>query len=346
MYQSIGYPTSTGPVSQKVPRPSSRASSSASPMNQALNRRSLLIYLTTLSTVSKGFDLLGAGQKDPPVTSPKHLLSSSLFGHTPLEEILPIAQKLGILSLDVWPKIHGNQREQLSEMGESAFVDLLSRYECKLDCLTQYPLGPFGLADEMRLAQRLRCGTIVTGSGGPKGLKGDELKRSVRDFAEKMKPHLELAHACGVTIAIENHASSLLDSPDSMRWFYDMRPSNRLAIAFAPYHLPQDQELLRQLIRDVLPAIEVFYAWQHGKGCMEAQPKEDQRLQLPGRGSLDFSPLLAELKRGRYTRWTEVFMHPFPRGIPIADDLGEQTILLEEAKNYVDRVWQSASPSH
>ena len=293
-------------------------------------------------TMSQSSSLFAHWQAASVTKAPKHLLSSSLFGYSRLEEILPIAKRLGINSLDLWPKVHGNQREQLAEMGEDQFVELLSSYECTLACLTQYPLGPFGLADEMRLAKRLGCQTIVTGSGGPKGLRGDELKASMREFVEKLKPHLELAQETGVTIAIENHANSLLDSPDSMRWLCQMRPSDRLGIAFAPYHLPQNQELLAKLVRDVLPCIEVFYAWQHGKGCMQAQPKQDERLQLPGRGSLDFLPLFRELRNANYNRWVEVFMHPFPRGIPIAEEMPEVFELLSEAKSYVDRTWNAA----
>jgi len=240
--------------------------------------RASSIAATFVGTMSQSSSLLANWPGDSETTAPKHLLSSSLFGYSRLEEILPIAKRLGINSLDIWPKVHGNQREQLAEMGEDKFVELLSNNGCRLDCLTQYPLGPFGLADEMRLAKRLGCQTIVTGSGGPKGLQGDELKASMREFVEKLKPHLELAHKTGVRIAIENHANSLIDSPDSMRWLCEMRPSDRLGIAFAPYHLPQNQELLSKLIRDVLPCIEVFYAWQHGKGCMQAQPKNDERL--------------------------------------------------------------------
>ena len=300
------------------------------------------IAATFAGTMSQSSSLLAHWQAASVTKAPKHLLSSSLFGYSRLEEILPIAKRLGITSLDLWPKVHGNQREQLAEMGEDQFVELLSSYECTLACLTQYPLGPFGLADEMRLAKRLGCQTIVTGSGGPKGLRGDELKASMREFVEKLKPHLELAQETGVTIAIENHANSLLDSPDSMRWLCQMRPSDRLGIAFAPYHLPQNQELLGKLVRDVLPCIEVFYAWQHGKGCMQAQPKQDERLQLPGRGSLDFLPLFRELRNANYNRWVEVFMHPFPRGIPIAEEMPEVFELLSEAKSYVDRTWNAA----
>ena len=266
----------------------------------------------------------------------KQLLSTSLFGYSPLSEILPIAQRLGITALDIWPKVHGNQREQLTEMGEERFAHLLNEHDCKLACLTQYPLGPFGLGDEMRLAKRLGCGTIVTGSGGPKGLAGDDLRRAVRDFAEKMKPHVALAEECNVTIAIENHANSLIDSPEAIRWLHEYKPSRQLAIAFAPYHLPQDSALLAKLVQDVLPSIEVFYAWQHGKGCMQAQPKDDELLQLPGRGSLDFDPILDSLRQGNYERWVEIFMHPFPRGIPIDPDLAQVSQLLREAESYLE----------
>jgi sugar phosphate isomerase/epimerase len=313
-----------------------------SPIQRRAALEQLGLAIAAASLASKSAASLQANETVSQQSVPRHLLSSSLFGYSNLSDILPIAKRLGIQAIDVWPKVHGNQREQLTEMGEAKFAELLASHECKLECLTQYPLGPFGLGEEMRLAKRLGCGTIVTGSGGPKGLTGEELKQSLRQWAEKMKPHLELAHQCDVTIAIENHANSLLDSPDSIRWFQDFRPSERLAIAFAPYHLPQDEAMLSALICDVLPSIEVFYAWQHGKGCMQAQPKEDEQLQLPGRGNLDFAPLLAQLKKGSYSRWTEVFMHPFPRGVPIAERLDQVSELLAASKAYVDQTWNSA----
>ena len=48
----------------------------------------------------------------------------------------------------------------------------LLRKRTSLGCITQYKLGPFGLQDEMRLAKRLGCRTMVTGGKGPKGLAG------------------------------------------------------------------------------------------------------------------------------------------------------------------------------
>src|SRR5690606_2571089 len=159
-------------------------------------------------------------------------------------EILPEAKKIGATHLDVWPKVHGDQREQIDLMGEEDFAALLDRDDVQLGCITQYKLGPFRLQDEMRLAQRFGCHLMVTGAAGPQGLEGPELKAAISKFVEQMKPHLEVAEETGVTIAIENHANNLIFSPDSLRWLLEMRPSEHLAIAFAPYHLPQDEKLL------------------------------------------------------------------------------------------------------
>ena len=50
---------------------------------------------------------------------------------------------------------------------------------------------------------------------------------------------------------------------------------------------------------------------------MGAQPKKDKLLQLPGRGGLDFRPLLAALRGIAFAGPVEIFMHPLPRSIPI-----------------------------
>lgn len=264
-----------------------------------------------------------------------YILGSSMYGYQSLVEILPEVHKCGATAIDLWPKVHGNQREQLDELGEERFAELLKQHDVQLGCITQYPLGPFGMQDEMRLAARLGCHTIVTGAKGPTGLNGDELKQAVAEFAEKMKPHLAVAEETGVTIAIENHANSLIESPDSIEWLAELRPSRHLAIALAPYHLPQDERLLGDLIRSLGESIAVFYAWQHGNGCHTKQPKEQELLQMPGRGPLDFAPLLAALRDIEFSGWTEIFMHPFPRGIPILALTDEVTAEISQAREYL-----------
>jgi sugar phosphate isomerase/epimerase len=194
----------------------------------------------------------------------RYIVGSCMYGYTPVDEILPEVKKTGASAIDIWPKRHGNQREQLDEMGEAAFADLLAAHDVRLGCITQYVLGPFGLKEEMKLAKRLGCSTIVTGGVGPKGLKGDELKQAVQKFVEQMKPHLEGAAENGVTIAIENHGNNLIQSPDSLRWLVELCDDDHLGIALAPYHLDQDEEILSDLIRTLGNRIEMFYGWQHG----------------------------------------------------------------------------------
>jgi sugar phosphate isomerase/epimerase len=268
---------------------------------------------------------------------PNYLLAACLYGYSNLSQILPEVHKTGATAIDIWPKPHGNQREQLSELGEEKFAAMLAMHDITLGCITQYPLGPFGLQDEMRLAQRLGCHTIVTGAAGPHNLAGEELKLAVQAFVEKMKPHLAVAEETQVTIAIENHAKSLIDTPESLKWLAEFTPSPRLKIALAPYHLPQDSELIAALIRECGPALEVFYAWQHGMGCMTQQPKEQELLQMPGRGELAFTPLLEALADIDFRGWTEIFMHPFPRGIPILESVQEVTAEVNRAREFLSK---------
>lgn len=164
---------------------------------------------------------------------------------------------------------------------------------------------------------------------------------------EQLKPHLEVAAQHNVTLAIENHAHSLIESIDSIRYLAEFAADLPLSVALAPYHLPQDSKLLGSLLRDIGKKMAVFYAWQHGLGCMQKLPKEEELLQMPGRGNLDFQPLVASLRDIQYTGWTEIFMHPVPRGIPILDSTAEVTDEINRAKLYLlDCVTRVSNEAH
>lgn len=272
-----------------------------------------------------------------PKLKPKYILGSCMYGYTAVDQIVPEVAKIGATALDIWPKVHGNQREQLDEMGEEKFSTLLKKHDVTLGCITQYKLGPFGLQKEMQLAQRLGCKMIICGGSGPKNLKGKELKAAVGAFIEKLKPHLDIAEETGVTIAIENHGNNLIDSPDSLKWLSELRTSDNLGIAFAPYHLEQDEKLQSDLIRTLGGNVKMFYAWQHGMGCRVKLPKEQELLQMPGRGDLDFVPLFAALQDIDYQGWTEIFMHPVPRGIPILETTAEVTAEINRSREYISK---------
>ncbi len=266
----------------------------------------------------------------------RYIIASSLYGKLPLGEILPEVRKAGARHIDIWPEHHANQREQIQSMGYERFADMLEERQVELGMITRYDLGPFGLRDEMRIVKKLGGSMVISGSGGPKNLKGQALKMAVRAFIEKMKPHIEAAEQVGVVIGIENHANSLIDLPDAIKWFGECSPSRFLGLALAPYHLPQDSELIADLIEHLDHRLVHFYAWQHGRGCYKKLPKQQELMQLPGRGDLDFVPILAALNKIDYTGWTEVFMHPVPRGIPIMPTAEEVTNQINQARNYLE----------
>lgn len=265
----------------------------------------------------------------------RYIVASCMYGYMYLGEILPEVAQCGASHIDIWPKRHGNQREQLQDMGEDLFLSMLQKHKVQVGCLTQYPLGPFRLQDDMRLAKRLGCPLIITAGTGQKGLAGADLKKAVATFVENMKPHLAVAEENGVTVAIENHANDLFETADGIRYLNELRPSKNLGVALAPYHLPQNAEQLAALIRELGSSLQMFYAWQHGDGCMTKLPKEQELLQMPGRGPLDFGPLVKALVDIKYQGWTEIFMHPVPRGIPILETAQEVTAEINRSREYL-----------
>ena len=262
-----------------------------------------------------------------------YILASSMYGTTKLAELLGEVRKIGADHIDIWPRGHADQREQIEEMGHDRFRELLAEHEVSLGIVTRYDLGPFRLRDELKVVKQFGGRLIVCGA---RPGKGDTLKQQVRSFVEQMQPHVDAAAELGLTIGIENHSGSLLNTPDSIRYFGDFAKSSHLGVALAPYHLPQDERLLASLIEHLGPNLVHFYAWQHGKGCTKKLPKDQEMLQMPGRGGLHFALLVAALRKIGYAGWTEVFMHPVPRGIPILDTTAEVTAAINESSRYLE----------
>lgn len=261
-----------------------------------------------------------------------------MYGELSLDEILPDVTKTGATHIDLWPRKHGNQREQVDEMGVEVFQQKLERHGVRLGCSTRYDLGPFGLAAEMAFVSQLGGDLLVCGGKGPKGLKGAELKKAVGDFAEKLKPHAATARQHKVRLAIENHGNNLIDSADSIKWLAELADPE-IGIGLAPYHL----ETLGLGAKDLAALIGVlghrmflFYAWQLGPGCMKPAPVEVLLGQMPGRGPLDFGPIVAALKKSNFSGYTEIFMHPVPRGIPILPTAAETTAEIIRAKTHLE----------
>jgi len=269
----------------------------------------------------------------------RYILASALYGTMPLDLILPEVAKAGCESIDIWCRVHGNQREQITEMGDDAFKALLAKHRVTLGVSTRYPLGPTGLGDEMKWMRQFGGGTIVTGSGGPKGLSGAEAKKAVQEFFERMKPHAAAAEENGVMIAIENHSNSMLHHPDSLRYFAEFNRSAHLGVALAPHHLHPWIEQLPALIRDLgAKQIPFMYFQEHSAGLSQKASKEIELQQLPGfGGGLDYRPVIKALADIRYTGLVEIFMHPTPRGIPILPTAPEITAAINRSRDYIER---------
>jgi sugar phosphate isomerase/epimerase len=272
----------------------------------------------------------------------RYILASAMYGTMPLATILAEVKETGSEAIDIWPRVHGNQREQIDEMGRSAFAELLLAENVRVGCITCYNPGPFKLASEIDLVRDLgqKEVLLVTGAPGPKGLSGTELRKAIHSFIEKMKPTIDAAAKAGCSIAIENHVNSTLESPDAIRMFGELAPRGPFGLALAPHHLPQDPALIAGLIRDLGPVVQFFYAQQHGKGSKDKLPKEEELLQMPGRGPLDFGPIVAALADIQYAGYTEIFMHPVPRGVPILDTADAITAEINASRKYLDKLAQ------
>lgn len=266
-----------------------------------------------------------------------YMLASSMYGNLPLAEILPEVKKTGATSIELWPKKHGTQREEMDAIGHDKFAEMLKAQGLTFGGTTRYDLGPLKLTEEIAIVKKLGGTFIVTGGKGDYKVSPEQLKLNVKSFVEQMKPHAALAAENGVTIGIENHINNLIDTPDSLRWLADdIRTIPGIGIALAPYHLPQQETLIADLIKHIDQKLTLFYAWEYGMSCSKAMPKEDELKQMPGRGKLDWKPLLQALKSTNFTGPTEIFMHPTPRGIPILPTAAETTAEIVRAKNHLD----------
>ena len=274
---------------------------------------------------------------------PNYILSSALYGTATLPEILPEVAKTGATSIDLWPRPHGTQREEIESRGVEQVQQLLEKHDVRLGGIACYRPGAFKLDSELAVARQLGDAetVLVTIAPGDYTLSGKPLDAAIRTFFRKLSPAIKQAEAGAGIIAIENHSNSLLNSPESIRRFSAFVESDHVGLALAPHHLPQDGNLLAELAGDLGAKIKFVYAQQYGHGSSKKLPKEEELLQLPGRGSLDFRPLMQQLASQRFNGPVEIFMHPVPRGVPILNSIAEITAAIKAARAYLDALLAS-----
>lgn len=266
-----------------------------------------------------------------------YMLASCMYGKLDVIKCISQVKKIGATCIDLWPPSHGNQRNQIDALGHNQYLAACRTENIKSQMTTRYDLGPFGLADEIKVVKKLGGKAIVCGSTGK---KDGSLKKQVEDFFERMRPTIQIAEEAGLVIAIENHSNALINSLDSLKYFADLNRSENIGIALAPYHLPQDSRAIANLIRHCDENIVHFYAWEHGMGCHRKMPKGHELMQLPGYGTLDFTPILSALRDIAYSGKTEIFMHPTPRGIPIMPSVDQCNDVINKSRDYLTRCLQ------
>ncbi len=81
------------------------------------------------------------------------ILGSCLYGYQYVGEVLSEVRKTGALAIDIWPKVHGNQREQLTDLGEEKFATMRLQWRlterrglcrCLVEILTRILAPPSG----------------------------------------------------------------------------------------------------------------------------------------------------------------------------------------------------------
>lgn len=266
----------------------------------------------------------------------RYVLSSALYGNLPLAQVLPEVAKSGSIGLDIWGKRHATHREEVDAMGINAFANMLTAHKVQLHVSTRYPLGCFGLQPEMPILKQLGGKILVCGNTGGKEPEGKEAKAGVKTFLEKMEPHADKAGELGLVIALENHARQLIHHPDSIRAFAELNQHPALGLSFAPHHLHQHIEQIPGLIRDLGAAnLPFIYFQEYGIGSKKTVAKEIELQQLPGRGTLDYVPIIRALKEVQFDGVAEIFMHPTPRGIPMLDSAAAITKEINRSRAYL-----------
>ena len=99
-----------------------------------------------------------------------------------------------------------------------------------------------------------------------------------------------------------------------------------------------------ELIAALGDKVVFFYAQQHGMGTKENCRRSRSSCRCPAAGELDFGPLVAALKKIDYRGFTEIFMHPVPRGVPILETTEKITEEINRSRDYleglVEEVWE------
>lgn len=232
--------------------------------------------------------------------------SSVMLAELPIEEVCERAAKLGFEAIDIWCPFDNCKHlaDAVARLGPDGLKALLAKHKLALASFTTYvtKTEAVGFPAYADFIGKFGGGVVVRGSEYI-DVKAENLTTAMRAFFEKLKPQIEKAAETKVRLAIENHHSALLSTPDSFKAFVDLNPSpQHVGLGIAPYHLQNLKASVEDTIRTAGSQLLFFYAWQSAAGVK----------QLPGHGPADFTPWLKALADIRYQGFVNPFMHGHP----------------------------------
>jgi len=246
--------------------------------------------------------------------------SSIQFKELKLELACQEIARLGFEAIDIWDEFDGNQHlAEAGKLGGDGLKELLAKNNLKLSAFSVYRAGYQRYAE---LLGKAGGGVAVRGCEGGK-FKPEDVPERMKRFLDGLKPLLELAEKHNSWLAIENHGSSLLDTPDSFKAFVENNASPRVGIALAPYHLQAIKASVPDVIRTCGKQLFFFYAWQNAPDFK----------QLPGIGPVDMTPWLQALADIQYPRYVNPFMHGHPKTEEMSANLAKSCEYLKACYN-------------
>ena len=294
---------------------------------QQLDRRRFLGTLAAGSVAAAATRLARAAEGPSQAKWTLRLSASSIaFTRLPIEQAVQRIAQLGFEAIDIWSAHAGctHLNDVQKRLGADGLRTLLDKHHLKLYAFSVYHDGYPKYAE---LLGKVGGGVAIHGAPG-----GDtkQLAARMKAYLKSLQPEIELAEKYNSYLAIENHAGTILNSPDSFKAFVEENRSPRVGIALAPYHLQAGRFSVEEVIGIVGKHLLFFYAWQHAGGVG----------QLPGHGPADFTPWIAALAKANYGGYVNPFLHGEPEPDATAAALGKSRDYLKQCFGKSDSGWQ------
>ncbi|MDE2903887.1 MAG: TIM barrel protein [Chloroflexota bacterium] len=222
--------------------------------------------------------------------------STVLYGRQPLDKACAELAAVGLHQIDLWHV--ANWCEHLAD-GVPTVRKTLRRHGLQLDTLSVFNWPHARLRALLDQMAELNGRALITASA-----KSDV---TVPHFLQQIDPVIRHAESLGVTLAIENHGATVIDSIESMLTLIDLEPSPALGIALAPIHLFNRSESTADAVYALGKRVALCYAWDWGARGL-ANWKDPAR-QFIGTGNIDHRPIFEALHATGYAHPVQLFAH-------------------------------------